>query len=88
MQFQNGFPWGNDKYSAKIETPPINRESICLSFWYNTPSTYSNLNISVNHGNVSREVWKREKSISGTFLGWHQAVLSIKQKPPFSVSLF
>ena len=87
MQFDNGLPWGSKKYSASIETPPITTESICLTFWYNMPSTYSNLNVSVQHGNVSKEIWKREKTFSGTFQGWHKAVLSIKQKPPFSVGI-
>ena len=87
MQFQNGFPLGEGKFSASIAIPLITRNSICLTFWYNMPSNYSNLNVSVEHGNIKREIWKRETVFSGTFLGWHKVVLTIKQEPPFSVGI-
>lgn len=85
MNFDNGFPYGNDSIVAKIETPVISTNFVCLTFWFNMPSNNSNLRISIKQEKVTREIWKREETLKEPYLGWHDVSLTIQEQSPFSV---
>ena len=88
MNFKNGWGLGHGSGIANIETPLLTTNFVCLTFWYNMPSNYSNLNVSVKQDGVMREIWKREVYFSGKFVGWHNISLAIYEDPPFSVRIY
>ena len=86
MNFKNGWLFSRAVITANIETPQLTTNFVCLTFWYNMPSNYSNLKVSVKHEGVIRAIWKRDMYFSGAFPGWHYISLVIYEKPPFTVS--
>lgn len=90
LVFRNAWSFVNNKLIAAVETPAIYASYACLTFWYNVPTNYSNLKVSLrDYTGRLIPIWSVDNNNPKTRVanttGWHKESLSISQDPPFTI---
>ena len=68
-----------------LATPLIQYTNICLEFWYNLPTSSSNLQVSLYQSKNLTTIWTA-KGPKGNI--WNKLQLSIQSEHPFKVSFW